>query len=151
MAGPPQHTLRWLQGVRWQCQCGRQPGVRPAVVVPIADPGRTVPVSHPPLPPSSLSPSARAKRELCLLGNAERAVCVNRIRGYQNVHDSYDIVTMSDFFSFEETTKVHGFSIFFVPLGAERRCAIQPSKTRVTEKFPIERRDWSSKRKKLAV
>jgi hypothetical protein len=54
------------------------------------------------------------------------------------------------FFFFEETTKVHGFSIF-VPLGAERRCAIQPSKTRVTEKFPIERRDWSSKRKNLAV
>lgn len=109
------------------------PAGGPAVVVPIADPGRTVPVSHPPLPPSSLSPSARAKRELCLLGNAEpeRAVCVNRIRGYQTVHDSYDIVTMS----------------IFVPLGAERRCAIQPSKTRVTEKFPIERRDWSSKRK----
>lgn len=65
------------------------------MVVPIADPGRTVPVSHP-HSPSSLSPSARAKRELCLLGNAERAVCVNWI--YQNVHDSYDIVTMSDFF-----------------------------------------------------
>lgn len=151
MAGPPQHTQMATGSSMTMSMWA--PAGGPAVVVPIADPGRTVPVSHPPLPPSSLSPSARAKRELCLLGNAEpeRAVCVNRIRGYQNVHDSYDIVTMSDFFSFEETTKVHGFSIFFVPLGAERRCAIQPSKTRVTEKFPIERRDWSSKRKKLAV
>ena len=121
---------------RQQCQCGR---ARPAT-----PPGgvrrcwyRTIGRSAiqgvlcrcPVCPPSSLSPSVRDKRELCCLATLNgggRQLDPSGIKTYKcilcppcSLHDPYDIFTMPKIENHEK-------------LGY----AIQPSKNRVTEKFP---------------